>query len=45
MATTIRFGTTSGPCKTAAAERAELAEDFGKKKTKDILPHFQQLKD
>ncbi|XP_042266374.1 gametocyte-specific factor 1 [Thunnus albacares] len=28
MATTIRFGTTSSPCTTAAAERAQLAEEM-----------------
>lgn len=32
MATTIRFGTTSSPCTTAAAERAQLAEEMGKLK-------------
>ncbi|XP_044068584.1 gametocyte-specific factor 1 [Siniperca chuatsi] len=31
MATTIRFGSTSGPCKTAAAERAQLAEETDEK--------------
>ncbi|XP_037629217.1 gametocyte-specific factor 1 [Sebastes umbrosus] len=31
MATTIRFGSSSGPCTTAAAERAQLAEDTDEK--------------
>ncbi|KAM7405155.1 hypothetical protein PAMP_012439 [Pampus punctatissimus] len=28
MANTIRFGSTSGPCRTASVERAELAEEI-----------------
>uniref|UniRef100_A0A3B4Y3E8 CHHC U11-48K-type domain-containing protein n=1 Tax=Seriola lalandi dorsalis TaxID=1841481 RepID=A0A3B4Y3E8_SERLL len=31
MTTTFRFGTTSGPCKTTAAERAHLAEETAEK--------------
>ncbi|XP_042348227.1 gametocyte-specific factor 1 [Plectropomus leopardus] len=31
MATTIRFGSTSGPCKTASEERAQLTEEIDEK--------------
>lgn len=40
MESTIRFGTTSGPCRTATSERAQLVEDMGKL---DVLPQFKRL--
>ncbi|XP_059189482.1 gametocyte-specific factor 1 [Centropristis striata] len=35
MANTIRFGTSSAPCKTAAAERATVAEEINEKGNSD----------